>query len=86
MSVAEDDIIPITQMTVPVTTGPLTTADSGTILKSMVVPAFYIPLGLRHHDRILYQQSEAAGQRWLTDHTRECSDHRLKDEEYDVDA
>ncbi|KAL8163024.1 UNVERIFIED_CONTAM: hypothetical protein K2H54_003021 [Gekko kuhli] len=66
MSMTEDDITPTmtggatptTQTGVPVTTGPLTTTDSGTIPQSTVVPAFYPPAGPRHHDGILYQQSK----------------------------
>ncbi|KAL8189824.1 UNVERIFIED_CONTAM: hypothetical protein K2H54_008827 [Gekko kuhli] len=74
---------------VPVTTGPLTTADSGTIPKLTAVPAFYTLSGPRHQDGLLYQQmpGEVAGQRWVTEHTRQRSDHRLLEEEdYDADS
>ncbi|KAL8172639.1 UNVERIFIED_CONTAM: hypothetical protein K2H54_004456 [Gekko kuhli] len=99
MSAAEDDItptttggvIPATQTTVPVTLGPLTMTDSGTIPKLTAVPAFDTSLGPRDHDGILYQQIWSVGQScWpeVGDRcTRECSNHRLEvDEEYDVDA
>ncbi|KAL8221239.1 UNVERIFIED_CONTAM: hypothetical protein K2H54_061969 [Gekko kuhli] len=66
MSAAEDGIAPsttrgatpTTQVTVSVTTRPLTTVDNGTIPKSMEVPVFYTLPGLQHHDGILYQQSK----------------------------
>ncbi|KAL8170076.1 UNVERIFIED_CONTAM: hypothetical protein K2H54_062866 [Gekko kuhli] len=66
MSVAEDDIAPsttggatpTTQASVPITTGPLTTTDSGAILRLTAVPLFYTPSGPQHHDRLLCQQSE----------------------------
>ncbi|KAL8206944.1 UNVERIFIED_CONTAM: hypothetical protein K2H54_036795 [Gekko kuhli] len=66
MSVADDDIAPsatggatpITQVMVPVTTGPLTTVDSRTIPKLTAEPVFYTLSGPQHHDETLYQQSK----------------------------